>query len=230
VHVGTLLVVIIVFRSQVYAILRSLSGFIYLLFKKKNLSDHLNQDTDFKLALLIVAGSIPTAVLGLLFHQIIDRLFSSLVMVGSMLLVTGVILWGTRYASKGVKTIARFSVKDALIIGLTQGFAILPGISRSGSTIAAGLFLGLRRETAAGYSFLLSIPAILGAEILTFKDLSSNISMPVNIILLGALVAFVVGYLALKLLLYIVKKGQMHSFAPYCWVVGALALFLGLFY
>jgi undecaprenyl-diphosphatase len=111
-----------------------------------------------------------------------------------------------------------------LIIGVVQGLAILPGISRSGSTISIGLLLGIRREAAARYSFLLSIPAIIGAGLLSLKEGLSQADAAMRISLLGAVTAAFVGYGALKCLLHVVKKGRLHLFAPYCWLVGILAI------
>ena len=180
------------------------------------------------MALLVVTGSIPTAFLGILFHKISDRIFSSTVLVGFMLLITGLLLWGTRRIKKDGVSIAHFSSKKAVLIGLMQGVAILPGISRSGSTIAIGLFLGLNRETAARYSFLLFIPAIIGAEILSLKNLSSHTITPnIMVTFLATLISFAVGYVALKWLLQLVKKGQLYVFAPYCWIAGITTLMLG---
>jgi len=105
-----------------------------------------------------------------------------------------------------------------------QGIAIMPGISRSGSTISIALFLGINREIAGRYSFLLSIPAILGAMILGLDSTIIQTNIPVKIILLGTLTAGIVGYIALKILLRIVKQGRLYYFAPYCWLLGAATL------
>jgi undecaprenyl-diphosphatase len=107
---------------------------------------------------------------------------------------------------------------------MVQGLAIIPGISRSGSTISIGLLLGIDRETAARYSFLLSIPAIVGAGALSFKDSLSQTDLAIWLSLLGAAAAALVGYGALKMLLSVVKKGRLYVFAPYCWLVGILAI------
>ncbi|MBF0234913.1 MAG: undecaprenyl-diphosphate phosphatase, partial [Desulfamplus sp.] len=123
--------------------------------------------------------------------------------------------------------IMKFSYKQALLIGLCQGVAVVPGISRSGSTIVAGLFAGVERETAAKFSFLLSIPAILGAELLGIKDLVGSGVSPDITTLWGAIIAFITGYVALKVLMRIVRKGKLHLFAPYCWFLGTVAVIAG---
>ena len=224
VHVGTLVAVVIFFRKEIQSIIVSLARFSALLFKREASFDDAWKDADVKLALLIVIGSIPTAFIGLMLHKVTDIIFSSIFLVGCALIVTGLVLWGTRWI-KEEEDAPDFTIKNALVIGVVQGMAIIPGISRSGSTIVAGLFLGLSRETAARYSFLLSIPAIVGAEILSLREASLHALDGVTI--LGTITAGIVGYCALKLLVYIVKAGQMHLFSPYCWIVGIIALIWG---
>ncbi len=229
VHIGTLVAVIIYFRKDLWSIITALSKrAVPFLLRKVSFKDTC-KDPDIKLVGLIVIGTLPTVIIGLLFKEIADQLFSSLIIVGCMLLITGILLWSTRWIKKQSKGINRFSVKDAVIIGIIQGLAIAPGISRSGSTIAVGLFLGLSRETAARYSFLLSIPAILGALVLILKDLAQGgVVIQMNAVILGGATSCIVGYCSLKFLVFIVKKGQMHLFAPYCWLVGGLTIIWGL--
>jgi undecaprenyl-diphosphatase len=112
------------------------------------------------------------------------------------------------------------SVKNSLAVGFVQGLAIMPGISRSGATIAAGLFLGFDRETAARYSFLLSIPAVAGAGLLGAKDLLEQGGLPLTAIAAGTLSSCLVGYASLKLLVWMVRRGRLHYFAPYCGLLG----------
>jgi undecaprenyl-diphosphatase len=145
-------------------------------------------------------------------------------MVGVALLITGTFLWFTQRRKAAGRPIKEMRLKDAFIIGLVQGLAIVPGISRSGATISAALYLGVDRELAGRFSFLLAIPAILGALVLGLDSDAFETTLPAATILLGSLAAAVVGYLALVVLLKIVKKGQLHRFAPYCWVVGLAAL------
>ncbi|RTZ98118.1 MAG: hypothetical protein DSY89_10015 [Deltaproteobacteria bacterium] len=130
--------------------------------------------------------------------------------------------------TKADRGIRRFSVPIAVMVGIIQGVAIIPGISRSGSTIALGMFLGLKRDLAARYAFLLSLPAISGAALLAVKDVAQGSAFSGSVILAGMVLAAVVGYLSLKLLVFIVNKGQLYIFAPYCWVVGGLALLFGI--
>ena len=226
VHLGTLLAVMVVFRQEIKNIISALMRLISSTGSKKTILQKIESDPDLKMALLIVIGSIPTAVLGFLFRGIADRLFASAFLAGLMLMVTGLLLWLTRWAATRVEQPGadRLTSKNAFIIGVVQGVAIIPGISRSGSTISIGLLLGISREMAARYSFLLSIPAIIGAGLLSFKEGLSQTDQAIQISLLGAVAAALVGYGALKSLLHVVKKGRLHLFAPYCWMVGILAI------
>jgi undecaprenyl-diphosphatase len=228
VHLGTLVAVILVFHREIGNIIAALLRLLSLSGQKDKFLQQLESDPDVKMALLIIIGSIPTAILGLMFHNIADRLFSAPFFTGLMLVVTGLLLWLTRRARlDGKKTgLAGFSRTKALIIGIVQGLAIIPGISRSGSTISIGLLLGINRETAARYSFLLSIPAIVGAGLLSLKDGLSQTDPVIRLSLLGAVSAALVGYVALKVLLRMVKTGHLYVFAPYCWLVGILAIVL----
>lgn len=228
VHIGTLFAVVVVFSEQIKAIFVSLGRLIRSAGSMDKIKQAVQEDGDVRLAALIIVGSIPTAIIGLILRNYVDLLFSSLVIVGSMLLVTGTFLWFTRLTPSGGKKVKEIRFRTAFFIGTCQGIAVIPGISRSGATIAAGLFSGVERETAARYSFLLSMPAIVGAEILMLKD-SFSTGIGINFItLLSTLVAFIVGTLALVVLMRIVKKGRLHLFAPYCWTLGAITIVLGL--
>jgi undecaprenyl-diphosphatase len=145
------------------------------------------------------------------------------------LCLTGILLWLTRGKAASGRNLQNMFWRDALIIGLAQGVAIMPGVSRSGTTIAVALFLGIDRQLAGRFSFLLAIPAILGALMLGLDGDLFQTSLPMALILAGSISAAVVGYLALIVLLRIVKKGQFHRFAPYCWVVGLSALVFSIF-
>jgi undecaprenyl-diphosphatase len=153
-----------------------------------------------------------------------ETIFSSVPLVGIMLLVTGIILWSSRWANQNGRDIKRATLGDAFIIGFAQGIAVLPGISRSGFTIVAGLFSGIERQTAARYSFLLSIPAIMGALLLELigTDVPSNIS--IWNIMIGIVTSAIVGFVTLKILLNMVNNGKLYLFAPYCWAMGVALL------
>ena len=180
---------------------------------------------------MIVAGSVPTAVIGFGLQMVSDVLFSSLLIVGISLLLTGAILLGTRWVNQvnqKKRSEVTLSIKQALLIGIVQGIAVIPGISRSGSTISAGLFLGVNQDVAIRYSFLLSIPAILGALVLQLITGSPEAwGGSVGVLVSGLVSSFVVGYIALSLLVKMVQKGHLYVFAPYCILLAAMVLFAG---
>jgi undecaprenyl-diphosphatase len=189
----------------------------------------LESDPHLKLAMFILAGSVPTALIGLGLKQFEAILFTSALLVGVMLLVTGTILWVSRGFYRTEKTGKPLDLKRALMIGISQGLAVIPGISRAGTTIACGMFSGLDRQTAARFSFLLSIPAILGAEFISVLE-SLDRGMQLDaVVIYGTLVAFVSGLIALKLLIKLVHAGKFHLFAPYCWLIGILVLLSTIF-
>jgi len=224
VHVGTLAAVLVYFYRDVGALVGRSAGFLGRLAVGRGSWAEVGSDRNLRLAWLIVAASVPTAVIGLLFHGIADRLFGSVRLVGVALLVTCLLLIATRWAPRRDRTVAQFSLAAALAIGVIQGLAIIPGISRSGATIALGLLLGLGRDTAARFSFLLSIPAICGASVLAVRELAAGGGVPLPVVLLGTAVSALVGYAALWMLVWVVRRGRMHLFAPYCAVLGLLAL------
>lgn len=224
VHIGTLVAIFGIFFKEIRSIILTMVRFPRLMISSGSISGLFTENKDIRIAGLIVIGSCPTALLGIFFNKIADQVFASVGIVGIMLLVTGSILWLTRNTGIEGRNIKNVTVKDAIIIGLVQGMAILPGISRSGSTISVALFLGVDRETAARYSFLLSIPAILGALLIMLTSSTTLGTASGGIMILGSLIAGVVGYFALKILLRLVKKGKLYRFAPYCWFAGAFAL------
>lgn len=181
-----------------------------------------------KYTYLLIVATIPTGIIGLAFKDDFEALFNSVRTVGYMLLVTGVILLIAEYVSRNIFPSSRFKYWQAIIIGLAQGLAITPGISRSGTTIATGMLLGLKREEAARFSFLMSIPAILGASVIEAKDIVLTQYLDASLILpylLGAVTAGISGYLAIKLLLGILNKGKLYYFSIYCWILGLATLF-----
>ncbi|MGD8304099.1 MAG: undecaprenyl-diphosphatase UppP [Desulfobacterales bacterium] len=229
VHLGTLVAVIAVFHREIKNIVMALLRLLTTAGKKDGALSAVESDPELKMALLIVIGSIPTALLGLAFSGIADRIFSSVLIVGFMMMVTGLLLWLTRWTINRTRLpdIDRLNFKNAFLIGIVQGLAIIPGISRSGSTISIGLMLGIEREKAARYSFLLSIPAIVGAGLLSLKNDLYEPDVSLKVPLVGAVTAAIVGYSALKALLQVVKRGGFYMFAPYCWLVGILAIIFG---
>jgi undecaprenyl-diphosphatase len=228
VHLGTLLAVVIFYRSRLLAMLRvGLEAVTGGTLKAAESKDP--QSLQFLWMVLI--GSIPTAIIGLAIKSHADSIFGSLRLVGGCLIVTGSLLLltgvvgrrrGGRDAAQSGRPAPKLS--DALLLGIAQGLAILPGISRSGTTISVGLFLGLDRSAAAAFSFILSIPAILGAALLVLKDALHDAAFDSLSCLIGTAVSFVVGYLSLRFLVFIVNKGHLNYFTPYCWLIGLFAL------
>ena len=224
VHIGTLLAVLVVYASDIRDILVSVSRFISKAVLLRPATHLVKEDKNLYLAGLILIGSVPTAFIGLFLKQFEDIIFSSTFLVGIMLILTGTILWASKnfYFNKSKK--GGFGIKQASIIGISQGLAVIPGISRSGTTIAVGMFLGLDRHNAAKFSFLLSIPAILGAQVLSIKDMINKGLVIDQVTIYATIASFITGLIALKLLLSLVHSGRFHLFAPYCWLVGSLVL------
>ena len=231
VHLGTLVVVIWIFRRDVWDILVGFLQMIILLTKGVPFHEAI-EAPERKLAMLVIVGTIPTAMVGYLFKDPLESLFSNLLAVGMALLFTGTYLFFTRkIRTEKPRKIGRMEIKDALIIGTMQGVAIIPGVSRSGSTIATGLFAGLDKELATRYSFLLFIPAILGATILQAEPvISGKESIQLIPTLAGTFTAMIVGYFAIQSLLKVIKERKLHLFSYYCWAVGAAVIGFYLFF
>lgn len=223
-HVGTLLAICVFFYRDLKAIFIALFSGSTWSAGSGGLWERLCRHRETRFAGLILLGTIPTCLIGLLVKPMAERIFSSIFIVGVMLLVTGTLLWFTRHTRKEGRNDGRMIVWDALLIGTIQGAAIFPGLSRSGATIAVGLFAGLDRETAARFSFLLAIPAIIGAMILQLSDAFSAGFPPATAVLTGTFAAAGVGYAALSILMPLVKRGDLYAFAPYCWLLGTVAL------
>lgn len=180
-----------------------------------------------RLILLIIVGTLPLfAVLPIRRH--VQGLTDNMVFVGAALIVTGILLFLCDRVRKGRKTERSATWLDALLVGVGQAVATLPGVSRSGMTITAGCFVGYERRFAVRFSFLLSIPAVLGANILSIGDaVQAGINgAEVPMYLVGVVTAAVTGYLCIRLLKYVADKGRFGAFAYYCWAVGILTLVL----
>lgn len=224
-HLGTLVAVVWYYRKDLAKLVMETAAGLRDLASGQSWKKTLEAHPEFRFALLIVVGTLPTAVIGIAFEDTFERLFGSVRLVGLMLILTGTVLLLTRMASRGGRTTADMRWSDALIIGLVQGMAITPGISRSGMTIAAALLLGIERETAARYSFLLSIPSILGALVLRMDGAGDGVGSTALVV--GFVAAALTGYACLALLVRLVKKGRLSWFAPYCFLLGLLALVFG---
>jgi undecaprenyl-diphosphatase len=216
VHFGTFLSVVIVFRRTIWSMLKA----VWIKAKSVISSQSAPGDDKYwRLFWLIMLGSIPAGVGGVFFKHYIELCFSSIAFVSVMLFFTGTVLWATQFF-KAKREETTFS--DAFVVGLAQALAMLPGISRSGLTISTGIFKGLERSKAAEFSFLLSLPAILGASLLQLGEVLDSAVSGQEFLsyFLGMVSAFGVGYLTIKFLLNVIRKGKFQYFAYYCFVVG----------
>ena len=219
VHFGTMIAVIIYFRNKLLAIVKSI--FSSLSLKSKTDDDRAN----LNLALYIILGTIPAVIIGLAFKDMIATAFDTPRWASGMLLITAAILLLTHWFAKEDR---KLNLPRALLIGLAQAMAIMPGISRSGSTIAVGLFSGIKKSEAAEFSFLLSLPAIAGATLLEIPDFIKSLNdgaLMFNYII-GAIVAGIVGYFSIVYLMAIIKKGKFFYFGIYCAIIGILGIIL----
>lgn len=215
-HVGTMGAVLLYFRREVALLLASpfRPGEEARLYRR--------------LLLLLLAGSVPTAAIGLAFKDFFEGLFHNLGAVSLMLLVTGTLLFLSERFRRGGRREGELTLVDALVTGTVQGAAIIPGISRSGSTIAALLLKGVDAETAARFSFLLGLPAVFGAALLSLKDIQGVPTEAIPLYLAGAGVAFLTGLLSIHLLMAILRRRRLIAFALYCWLIGGAFFALSL--
>jgi undecaprenyl-diphosphatase len=211
-HLATLLAVLIVYWKRLWQLASgALSG----------------DSVEWRYVGLLAVGTVPAALVGVLLDDWVGRAFDSLVAVGVSFMVTAVILWSTRLTRVG--TAGEPSVRGAVGIGLAQALAVFPGISRSGSTIAAATWLGVEPVKAAEYSFLLAIPAILGAALLQIGAAATDsLDGSLGPLALGFLVSLVAGIFAIRVLVVLLRRGTFHRFAPYCLALGVVTLVWGL--
>ena len=207
IHIGTLFAVLFYLRKEL----------IEIIF---NLKDKFNQ----KLILLIILGTSPIAIVGVLFKDNVEDIFNSLYVVGYSLIFTALVLWSTKFFKNQQKDIKNINWKDSLFVGFFQALAFLPGVSRSGSTISAGLFRKINRESAFKFSFLLAIPAFLGALFIQLIDIQKGMPIELSTGLIGLVVSFVFGLLALKLLEKVLLNGKLFLFGIYCFLLGIFIL------
>ncbi len=224
-HMGTLVSVCIVYRKDIADIIRALAG----LFRKtdRQSGEKAKSRPAARLIVLLIVATLPLFA-AVLLKSYVEKLFENTIFVGMALIVTGLLLFASDRATRGQKNEKNATMTNALFVGIMQAFAIVPGLSRSGSTITAGLFQGFDREFAVKFSFLMSIPAILGANVLSLFDAFSegvNTSL-LPIYLAGVAAAAISGYFAIKLVRYIAKKDRFGGFAYYCWAVGILTIVL----
>jgi undecaprenyl-diphosphatase len=221
VHFGTLLAVLWVFRKDIVQLVLNIPS----IFRLNSATLPAEKRHYARLGLFIIIGSLPAAVIGLFFEDAIEQIFESHLIALIMLFITGVIVWSSRYTRETKQDLNAF---QAFLIGLAQAFAILPGISRSGSTIVTGLWLGIPRDLAARFSFLLSTPVIFGASLLKTKDVLTT-PLPVKelwLVIAASIAAMISGYFAILWLLDIIKKQKLEWFGIYCMIVSLIGLIL----
>lgn len=223
-HLGTLMAICLYFHSDLKKMIRETWKFTVDLCHRRSSLKSIEDQPYASLTLWVLLGTVPTLVIGLVFRSFLENLFGSVTGVGIMLVITGLILAVTKLIPDDYGRREEVALLIALAIGTAQGIALIPGISRSGTTIVCGMICGLRRELAARFSFLLSIPAIIGAVVfqLSAEGVDRVGLMPLTS---GFISAAFVGLIALKILMGLVRKGNLSYFAPYCWALGLFMVF-----
>lgn len=222
-HFATLLAVCLVYRRDILDMIAEFFRGVAALFSKSG--GKKNVPPARRLVWMVILGTLPLFIV-LPFKDYVESLGSSTLFIGCALLVTGLLLFASDRFSRGQKTEKTMTVADALLVGCGQALAVVPGLSRSGTTISAGIARGLDRPFAVRYSFLLSLPAVLGATLLEVLDVAEAgvdaALIPQYIV--GMAVAAVAGYFAIGLVNHLAKKGRFGGFAYYCWAVGAVTI------
>ncbi len=218
VHLATVLAVILVFRKTIIELFTSLF--------KKTEYQNFKTSNRLRLVVLIIIATIPTGIIGILGKKVFARITDSLLLIGFMFFITAILLIITHFIKKEeIYEYQKISFLKAFILGIVQGIAVAPGISRSGSTIACSRFLGISREKAGEFSFLIAIPAIIGAAILELPG-SGLGNSGWHVFLLGFFAALITGYFSLKFLLVFIRKGKLHYFGYYVILAGIVSIVL----
>lgn len=221
-HLGTLISVCIVYAKDLWALIKELCATIKDICTGQG--PRINSSDTRRLGFMIIVATIPTAIIGILFEDFFDSLYASLVAIGIGLIFTGTIMFLSEKFGSGRHGVMQMKWRTAIFVGIMQGIAICPGVSRSGSTLVGGLTGGLKREFAVKFAFLISIPTILGSIILEIPKLfgegmEAGLAIPC---LVGVVVAAVSGLVAIKAMIALVSKKKLIYFSIYTWVIGAL--------
>ena len=228
-HFATLLAVCVYYFQDIVEMIVEFFRGIAALFSRH--PSRGNPPEARRLVLLVIVGTLPLFVV-VLVKNAVESIGNYPAAVSCALILTGFILFFSDRLGGGRKTARNATLKDVLLVGVAQGFATVPGLSRSGTTISAGMALGFDRKFAVRFSFLLSLPAVLGATLLEVKDvLEQPGSLPEGVLpmyLLGMVIAGVVGYFAIRLVNLLANRGKFGKFAYYCWAVGGVSLVAGL--
>ena len=225
-HLGTLIAVLWFFRWDIIKMIKSWWFSIGDILQGR-FKEGFKEDPYKRLAWYVILATIPVGIVGVLFEDSIDSLFAGALYVPAFFLfVTGTILYLSQRMTSGNVNLNNISAKESLFMGLGQACAILPGLSRSGTTIAAGLTIGLEKEFAAKFSFILSIPAIFGAFIFQIKDMGSAMGANFLPIIIGFVASIIAGYLAIKWMLNLIQNRNLDIFSYYCWAI-SIIVFMG---
>lgn len=223
-HLATLLAVVFYYRQAFSKIILHLVA-VPRQAQTRGWKNTLWNDPTGRLFSMLFIACIPTAIMGLLFKDQIESLFNKPQLVGVALLVTGFLLLSTKLRGRKELDILSLSFIYAIIIGIAQGVALVPGISRSGITISVALLLGLERKLSADFSFLLSVPAILGAVALSLKDIREIELVGLMPLISGFFAASITGYVAISVLVQIIRRGKFYIFSPYCLLLGIFVIY-----
>lgn len=223
-HFATLIAIMIAYKESVWGLIREFFLMCGDFIKGKGFC--MEKSKYRKYIPLIIVASVPAGIVGVFYGDVIDALFSSVYFVIITLSLTGIILiTGEKIGAKSTKNIEEISPAKAFGVGLFQMFAVLPGISRSGTTTVGGLFFGLKREEALEFSFLMALPAILGSLLLDIKDVIGTVAdLSLPVVGVGFVSSFVVGYLSIGFFKKVVKNGSMMVFSIYLWCLSAVML------
>lgn len=230
-HLGTLIAIFVYYWKDIVKLVKSLIHLIQCLFSKKERQKVKRLAPAERMVLMIIVATLPLFVI-LPIKDLVEGLYGNTIFVGCALLATGVILFLSDRMARGKKGPKSATLLDALLVGVGQAVAVVPGLSRSGTTISAGMLRGFSRRFAVRFSFLMSIPAVLGTNILTIGDaVQQGIDtsmLPAYIV--GTIVAAVSGYFAIRLVNLLANKGKFGNFAYYCWGIGAAAVVASLIF
>lgn len=241
-HIGTLIAVFVVYWKDIFRLIVDGVGivvdsiynaFTYIKCKKTKeipVYRKVIKSAYRKFALLVIVSTIPTGLIGILGKDLVGQASETLIVPGLCLVITAILLFIADNVPDGKKTPKGTSYLNAVFIGVCQGIATLPGLSRSGTTITAGLLSGLRRDFAVKYSFIMSIPAIMGAAIIEIPDMKADLaSTSALCYVAGIIVSAIVGYVCIKTMLVVVKNKKFKYFSGYCVVMGLIAIIASFF-
>lgn len=229
-HLGTLISVFVVYWRDIWELILELGRCIKDVFSGRGL--RINANPTRRMGFMIIVATIPTALMGFFLKDIFGAMYLSLIAIGLGLLFTGTILWIAQRMSRGRKLETEMKFRSGIFVGIMQGLAITPGISRSGATLFGGLVTGLKKEFAVKFAFLLSIPAILGSFVVEFPAaIKAGLDgVTIGPLLVGVIVSAISGYVAIRAMIKIVSDKKLTGFSFYTWTLGAFVLIYGIFF